>query len=157
MDNVVRFSAADRDIIRKHVIGKPTGVIATIGGMKFDLIPITAEQAQTLFEILDVVGPMWAQGDVTGGKSDLMMILGREGKRTMDVLRSVVHDAAEANGLIDADGGEEIFAEWFGKLPPVETLQTLFPKFVEAQGLKTLLGNGSPPPANETAGEATSP
>lgn len=162
MNNVIRFSAADRNAIRKHVVGQPTGVIVTLGGFDLDLVPLTTEQAGDVFEVLDAIAPLIgstdSKGDVAVNKDAWAEIIAKEGKRVKAIARSVLRESAVANDLIDeSDAGDEVFDEWFEALPFKVMLTTLFPKVVQAQGLTTLLGNDSTPTVSETAGDPTNP
>lgn len=157
----IRFSAADREIIRKHCIGKPTGVVVELRGFTLDLVPLTTEQANEVFSILDAIAPLLkmqnADGVVDVARDHWAAIVAKEGKRVNTILRSVLHGAAVANDLIDDDEGEELFDKWYKGLPLAETLRTLSPKLVEAQGLQTMLGNSSTPPSETTTAGSTSP
>ena len=149
MSTVLRFSKKDRAAIAKQVIGKPTDVTVELGGMTISLVPITTAQADEIFDILDAFGKLGAQADKDGmaslNQTDLASMVPREGKRIKKVLRSYLFESAKASDLID--DCDDIFDEWFGSLPLLETVRTMLPKIVEAQGLGTMLGNSSTLPA----------
>lgn len=158
---LLRFSAADRNLIRKHSVGKPTGVTVELGGFELNLVPMTVEQAGEVFRIVDTLVPL-LRSNVDAGmleaKQDVLAkVVATEGPRVTQIVRGILRESALAGDLIDeGDAGEDVFEEWFGRLPLLEMLKTLWPKLVEAQGLKTMLGNYSTPPqepsTTETAG-----
>lgn len=142
----LRFTADDRDLIRKQVIGKPTGVIADIGGFKLDLLPLTTEQAREFFKLVDFFVNLQSKADGEGNVVKSLGDIGTEADRMEGLLKSVLRGSAIASDLIDeSNGGEELFNEWFDALPFKELLTTVGPLILQAQGLGTLLGNLSTP------------
>ena len=159
---VLRFSAAERDNIRKQVVGKPTGVIFSVGGFDLDLVPLTVSQAKDIFRIVDSVqGALAAATAGEGGTTNfdaanVAKLIAEDGPRAADLLRNILFQSARAAGLVDDSKAEtEVFDEWFDDLPVRQTLVEFFPKLLESQGLSSMLGNSSTPPQAPTTTEPT--
>ena len=155
-----RFSSADRDLIRKHAIGKPTGVIAEVGGFTFDLTPLTTEQAGEVFSIVGTFSGLYEKqnddGNVEAKAAAIGQLIGVEGNRVRKILRSVLWESVRAS---EPDFEEPLFDEFFNAQPLKDTVVAVLPKIIEASGLGTLLGNLSTPangPTTQTPGTATS-
>lgn len=149
MKTTLRFSRENRAAIAKQAIGKPTDVTVEVGGITIALVPITTEQADEVFSILESFGKLSAQaenGIAQVSPDFLAAMIPTEGRRIRKVLRSYLLESAKASDLVD-DGCEDVFDEWFARLPLLDTIRTMLPKIVEAQGLGTMLGNSSTPPA----------
>ena len=168
-DKKVRFSADDRETIRRHTIGKPTGVLVDLSGVEFDLVPLTTAQGNAIFEILDAVSPLISKADAGGNVAIAQTawagIVAAEGRRVNSILRGILLASAKATlvpcgetslPLFDPDDADSLalFDEWFEALPLVETVRTLFPKLLEAQGMTTLMGNSSTPQPEEATAPA---
>lgn len=159
----IRFSPAERDQIRKQVVGKPTGVIFEVGGFELDLVPLTVEQATQVGKLVDGIGAAASGVAVDGegnAKFDLAMItklVEHDVPLARALLRNILFDSAVAGELVDESiaGEVETFDDWFGRLPVRQTLQELIPKLLESQGLQTSLGNSSTPPTEPTTTDAT--
>lgn len=143
----LRFSAADREQIRKQAVGEPTGVIFAFAGFKFDLVPLTVEQGKQICAIVDAIAPFMRADGVAEMQQDVLaQVIGRDGPRATSLLHDILHESALANDLInESDAGEEAFDEWFGKLSLFNAVKQLWPKLIEAQGMSTMLGNSSTP------------
>lgn len=169
---VLRFTAAERDNIRKQSVGKPTGVVFTIGDISLDLVPLTVQQAKDIFRIVDSLQS--ALSAATAGEggatnfdaSSIAAIVANDGPRATNLLYSILWRSGLATKIENGDAliedspiGKEIFDEWFDNLPVKETLVAFFPKLLEAQGLTSMLGNSSPPTqkpmATVAAGDST--
>lgn len=158
MPKKIRFTARDREIIRKHSIGKPTGVVVEVGGMEIDLVPLTTEQAGEVFAILDAFATLQKAADdkgaVESGAAALGELVGKEGARVKRILHGILHESATAGDLID---DEAVFEEWFNRLPLLDTVKVMLPKIIEAQGLGTMLGNSLTPPSEAATAGNTNP
>jgi hypothetical protein len=151
----LRFTADDRDAIRKQTVGTPTDVAFEVGPIAIRLIPLTVEQAEDIFGLLDAFTEVQKQandsGDVAAAGEVWAALISREGRRAKKLMREILLESAEANGLVD---DVEVFDLWLGRLPLVDTIKALLPKVVEAQGLMTMMGKSSTPTSqpSETPG-----
>lgn len=145
-DSLLKFSAAERDRIRRAVIGKPTDVIVHIGGFTIPLVPLTVERSRKFAELFDffVVATQQAQnGKLTLESGELASKV----ESSVDLMRGALYDSAIASDLVDeSDAGREVFEEWFEKLVVKDLLEQVGPSLIDANGLKALLGNLSTPP-----------
>ena len=153
------FTKTERGFIWKQTVGKPTGVKVEIAGFEFDLVPLTTAQAQQILEIIDAIPELQNidNGVVKVDPNRIMQLVAKEGKRVMELAKSVLHSAAVASDMIDrsTDGeGEACFDEWFSGLSLRPTTQALLPALLVANGLGTLLKNAEAPAA-EVAPAAT--
>lgn len=152
------FTKAERDFIWKQTVGKPTGVKVEIAGFEFDLVPLTTAQAHQILGIIETVPELqnFGDGKVQVDPNTIMQLVAREGKNVMSLAKSILHSAAEASNMIDDDGGEDLFNEWFAGLAVRQTATALIPALLAANGLGTLLKNAEAPAAAAPAAtEAT--
>jgi hypothetical protein len=144
-----RFSAAERNLIRRSAVGKPTGVIVSVGGFDLDLVPLTVSQSSDIGEIIDAlqgVAKDFKDGKLNAAPDVAMAALSAETKRVTGLMKSVLFETALASDLIDeSDSGVEVFDEWFSELPMLPTLLLLFKGVVDASGVAEAFGNPSTP------------
>lgn len=154
---VLRFTAADRALIVRHAIGKPTGIVVEIGGMQIDLVPLTTEQADEVFAVIDVLSDLFsqqnAQGEVTVNQADGIKLAVAQVRRLRKLVRDVLHESALASDQID---DESVFDEWFNHLSITkDNLEPLVLSIIQASGLKGLMGNLLTRPSGTTTPPGT--
>lgn len=138
------FSASERDKVKQLVVGKPTGVLVEIGGVILDLVPLTTQQGKDVTSLFDAFRELKDKA-VTLTVADLAQILLSKRDIVFSLLRGILWRTVVANEQVDQDdGGQEAFDEWFDNLEFQPMLKALLPAILEANGLKSLLGNGRP-------------
>ena len=149
------FSAADRAKIMQLVVGKPSGTLVTIGGIEFDIVPFNTTDGMELFELSERVGELWGKARASAlEEAEVGAAIKAEGSRVLKLMRT----ALEAAAFIEDDEQQALFDDWFAKLPLIESVRTLAPALIAANGINALRGNASPPaaptePTAETASE----
>lgn len=149
----LRFTAEDREAIRKQSIGRATDVSIELNGVELNLVPLSVGQAVEVFALLKSFVALRSSADKATGEAvvpqdDFASLISTEGDRVKTIMHDVLYDSAVATSATEGvDVDEELFHYWFDHLPLLSTLKALFPKIIEAQGLNTMLGNSSPPTA----------
>jgi hypothetical protein len=142
------FSVSDRVALLAQAMGQPTGTIVEIGGLEFDLVPLSTFQAHELIELLEKYSVILDQFKVAGtsgiDESEILKAIHTEGGRIESLMRGILKDSV----YFEDEEQEQLFAEWFNRLPLVPTLRALVPAVMKANVLKSA-GNESPLP--ETA------
>jgi len=153
-----RFSAKDRASILARVPGKPSGVLAQVGGMEFDLVAVSNAELLEILEIAYAVADIF--DSITKGEasnSDLLRGLGQDGPKALDFLKAVLKRSAFMGVDIttaDAQADISVFEEWFALVPAADMLREVFPKLLQANGLGQF---SNPTTATPVEVPATSP
>jgi hypothetical protein len=137
------FSAAERAHIATLVVGEPSGVTVEIGGMEVNLLPLSNRQGKQALRLIGVVAGL-TEGDTNAqiGITVIAKLIASEGESVRALVHDILLTSSKASGLIDvADDGEAVFEEWYDSLSLVETIKTMLPAIVKANGLDTMLGN----------------
>jgi hypothetical protein len=155
------FSAENLSKTLLQVVGEPSGVLATIGGVDVNLVPISADE---LFSSLDILLRLADLADgAQSGKLDgpsIMRVIGTDGARVGQLLKSIVRRSLVSAGALDPNVDAEVrgFDAWFGSLPIVESAKTLLPKVLAANGVSDLARPQNPvteQPAPESSTQPT--
>lgn len=144
------FSSVDRVQLLAQAMGKPTGEIVHIGGLDFDLVPLSTFEALDIIELVDRYGSIISQVK-NGGEIDEAEIarsVHAEGGRILNMVKKILRDAT----YIEDETQEQLFEEWFNVIPIVESLRALIPAIWRANALKKL---GNEQPAEPVTIEAT--
>jgi hypothetical protein len=147
------FSAENRAHVMQLVIGKPSGVVAEVGGQEFDLLPFNTAEGLRVFALLKKFASLFEliRADAVT-EADIARAVGEEGDNILALVRSMLHRSANVCGADE----EEVFAEWFGSLGLMDLVKSVVPKLIAANGLGDLLGNVTAKP-QETATAPESP
>ena len=145
------FSPANREKILRAVVGKPTGVIAEVGGQTFDLVALSAGEVLSVLGLLTKFSDLAAAAD--GGTlqgPEIMRAIGEDGSIVADLVKSVLKRSAQ----VTADE-EATFEAWFAELPIIETVRNIIPQLLEANGLGGMIQRPPDPPAETPPAEAS--
>ena len=138
------FSAANRANILKLIVGKPSGVIASVGGMEFDLLPLSTSEAMGVFELINKISGLIGKGAESADPAVIAKLVGEDGGKVVSLARSVLCRAARfANS---AEFEETIFDEWFDAQELKTYMGHLLPKIAEANGLGGFIGSAGADP-----------
>jgi hypothetical protein len=147
------FSPAERERLLKLALRKPTGTVVTLGGMDFDLLPMTTSDGLEVLGLVEkfaaVFGKLRAQGSIE--ETELARLASEEGGRVIALAKKMLRDA----GGVHEPDEIALFDEWFAELPLTETLRALVPAVLQANGITSLRGNGQRPAAESAQPEAT--
>jgi hypothetical protein len=139
------FSPADRERLLKLALRKPTGTVVSLGGLDFDLLPMSTSDGIEVLGLVekfaDIFGKVRAQGGI--GEAEIARLASEEGGRVIALAKKMLRDAAGAHDPDEV----ALFDEWFALLPLADTLRALVPAVLEANGIGALRGNGQRPAA----------
>jgi|GEM_PF-2717140 len=143
------FSAANRAFLMEQAIGKPTGIIVELGGLEFNLVPLSTRDGKRVIAMAEELTETWkgiAGGNVT--QADVFATLGSKLPEVLDMVKRVLADSA---GIAD-DDARALFEEWFEATPFVPTLKALIPKVLRANGMDAIADRIERPstPASQT-------
>lgn len=148
------FTAAERSAIERQQVAVPTGTIVEIGGFEFNLVPLTSDQMDRIFALVEVVAGVQG-GSMSAnavGVEVIAQLIAREGKNVRTLVRDVLFESAKAVGMIDFDGeGEAVFDEWFGRIDLLAAVRELVPAVIKANGLTSVFGANPSNPAPASA------
>jgi hypothetical protein len=149
------FSPAERERLLKLTLRKPTGTVVTLGEIEFDLLPMSTSDGLEVLGLVekfaDIFGKVRTQGGIS--ESEIARLASEEGGRVIALAKKMLRDAAGAN----APDEVALFDEWFALLPLADTMRTLVPAVLQANGIASLRGNAPGPaaPAESAEPEAT--
>jgi hypothetical protein len=131
------FSSDDAAELLGRNPGEPTGVTVEVGGVTFDLRPMSVGASLPIFELLRDFGRVQqatAAGEIGG--LELMTFAGERAPELVSVAKNVLKAAAE----IDPDDADSVarFDRWFDGLPLRETVQRVLRRVWDAEGFSTL-------------------
>jgi len=167
------FSSREREQLLKLVVGKRTGVLVTLGGVTFDLLPFTAAEGLSAFVFIRRFADLTRRvGKNALSVIDFAEVVGADGPAIAALLHIYLarcaglrlepkdpqtpQDALELADLQIADQDEKAgFELWFSQLPLAETVRTLFPHFMEANGLVAVTRPPADAPSSANSGEMT--
>jgi hypothetical protein len=149
------FSASDRKRILALVVGEPSGVKVTVGGMEFNMVAVSSEELMSVLDLVIKFSDMFDKIGVEGAlkESDVFRAIGEDGARIMGLVKSMLYRSAALDDDDTPDEDRALFDEWFNKLPIMETIKTLTPAVLEANGI----GNVRPPKTTENGTPTPTP
>lgn len=133
------FTSAHRAELLRQDPAKPTGHIAEVSGISFNLLPLRADPAEFVMELIGKFGALQGRNNV--GEAEIAALIGDDGPRIYALCRDTLHDAA---AHADGDSFEKsVFDEWFGRQPFIALVKELFPAIMAANGVAAM-GNDLP-------------
>lgn len=149
------FTDKNRAWLLAQVIGQPTGVIASIGGVDFDLLPLSTADGQVLLEMVDELSATWKL--IRGGEAtdaDIVALMGDKLPKAVAMTKRVLREAA-------GDGTDDtLFDEWFAQTRFVPMLRAIAAPVLRANGFGSLadrFDQNPQTPAITSPSESTKP
>ena len=142
------FSPANREKVLRAVVGKPSGVIAEVGGLSFNLVALSAGEVLSVLGLLTKFADLATQSEKgTLSGPAVMRAIGEDGGTVAGLVKSVLKRSAGVKEPAELD----LFETWFENLPIIESAQGLIPKILEANGLGSMMEARPPVPVEELA------
>jgi len=122
-----------------QAVGDPSGVLVTIGGYEFNLVPFDTDTGIKLFALIPRIGLLWGkmQAGVANDSdaSSVEDVIENDAPWILGLIKATLLDSASC---ADPDLDVESFEKWFGRTRFIPMLEVLVPKILRANGMDSL-------------------
>ena len=130
------FTPEQESFLLAQAVGRPSGIVVDIGGVSFDLVPLSTEDGLYVVGVITKFSALWSQISGAGAavnEADIVATLERDVPRVFDIMRTTLLDAAKsAGGAFD----EAVFERWFAKTRLIPLLRALVPAVLKCNGFE---------------------
>ncbi len=130
------FTPEQETFLLSQAVGEPSGIVVDVGGVSFDLVPLSTRDGLYVVSVVTKFTALWAQISGAAGavnESEVLATLERDVPRVFDIMRTTLHEAAiAAGGAFD----EAIFQHWFERTRLVPLLRALIPAVLRCNGFE---------------------
>ncbi|MHB1798058.1 MAG: hypothetical protein ACYCUI_07100 [Vulcanimicrobiaceae bacterium] len=130
------FTPEQETFLLSQAVGQPSGIVVDIGGVSFDLVPLSTEDGLYVTGVITKFTALWAQINGASGaanESDVLATLERDVPRVFGIMHTTLHEAATvAGGAFD----EAVFERWFAKTRLIPLLRALVPAVLKCNGFE---------------------
>lgn len=117
-----------------QAVGEPSGIIAAVGGLDFDLVPLATGDGVNLVLMIPKLAFLWSKAQAGELKdAELNAAMESDLPWALGLIKSVLRDSARC---ADPDGFDEsVFDAWYAQTRFIPTLETLVPKILRTNGM----------------------
>ncbi len=144
------FTPEQETFLLSQAVGEPSGIVVDVGGVSFDLVPLSTKDGLYVVSVVTKFTALWAQISGAAGavnESEVLATLERDVPQVFEIMRTTLHEAAiAAGGAFD----EAVFQRWFERTRLVPLLRALIPAVLKCNGFEQFAerleqGNARPP------------
>lgn len=152
------FTQDQEEFLLAQAVGKPSGVCVEVGGVAFNLVPLSTADGLYVVSAVTKFSALWSQisGSAAGGvnEAEVVAALDRDVPRIFEIMRNTLLEAAKASG---GEFDQEVFDRWYERTRLIPTLRALVPAILRTNGFEQFAdrierGDARPPkPARKPA------